>query len=364
MATLGKSLDFATIESPIEYLHGMASLFDLPPETRNNIYGLVLTNSSPGLIPLTASSLLYEEAASYFYQNTHIGIDLMDAATTSAHVLPQIPDRYLRYSRVLTVDIRLGYVGPRSIREQAQRLATMADHCTSLTTLTLSLTSNASRVVSSTLDEYVLHAAHPLTLAMRYLLLRGTTRSVRVNLSGVWFAPGTLGHLVSEGRLEVLTSESSIERPMYGRETQDHLRELGLGSRDVEDAEILQSSYYDGEFLSMPLSLNTAVSELDYFSPTGELDGRPEDLHDSGDEEHLPSSDEPMSDMNDLDEGSAEELTEDDDVDDEEMEEIDDIEGIVDNLVQVHQQRVSDKDICYMTNFAPNMLRAWSESLL
>ncbi|KAF3039067.1 hypothetical protein E8E11_002600 [Didymella keratinophila] len=341
----------------------MASLFDLPPETRNNIYGWLLTDSSTNLTTLTASRLLHEEAASYFYQNTDVDISLMDVATSHATILPPFPERYLKYPRVLTVDVRLGH-GSVRIREQAKRLTAMADYCTSLTSLTLSFASTASTVVSSTLDEYVLHASHPLTLALRHLLSSGPTRSVRVNLERVWFAPGILDQLMSKRNLKVSTTESSIERPMYGQENEDHLHELGLGSQEIEDTEDLHSEDFDGAFPSMPSSLNTALSELDYFSPTQHLDNIP----DFADDEHSkPSSDEMMFDVDVLDEGSEEELTEDDDIDDdeemEEIEEIDDIENIVDNLVQVHQQRLTDEDICYMTNFAPNMLRVWSKSL-
>lgn len=342
----------------------MASLFDLPPETRNSIYGLLLPNSSSNLTTLTASRLLHEEAVSYFYQNTSIdvGIDLVNAATTDATVLPSIPDKYLTDSRILAVSVRLRNLG--RVREQAQRLAAIADHCASVTTLTLSITSAGSRVVSSMLDDYVLHASHPLILATRPFLLCSTIRSVRVNLDRVWFAPGTLDQLTSDGRLEIFTSETSIERPMYGYQTHDHLRELGIEGQEIEDAENLQRGDLSGTLPCVPASLESALSELDHFSPTEELDNWHEHLYNSAaDKRSEPSSDGLMFDMDDIGEAYEEELTEDDDVDDDDMEKIDDIEGIVDNLVQVYQQKVNSKDICYMANFAPHMLRLWCESL-
>ncbi|KAL1641871.1 hypothetical protein SLS61_009935 [Didymella pomorum] len=338
----------------------MTSFFDLPPETRNNIYGSLLNDSSPNLTTPIAFRLLHEEAASYFYENSIININFMDAATSYATILPPFPDRYLKYSRVLTADIKLGYSTWR-VREQAQCLTTMAYHCARLTFLILNFVSTASTVVSSTLDEYVLHASHPLTLALQQLLSCGNIRSMRINLERVWFAPGILDQLMSKGDLKVSTTESTVERPMYGQETQDHLWELGLGSQENEDAEDAQPEDYDGAFSSRPSSLNTALSELDYFSPSEDLD----DLTSYENDAHSkPSSNEMMFDMDDLDEGSEEELTENDDIgDDEKTEEIDDIESIVDNLVQVHQQRLTDEDICYMTNFAPEMLRVWGDSL-
>jgi hypothetical protein len=336
----------------------MASFFALPPETCNNIYELLLAGPSPNVTSLTASRLLHEEAASYFYQQTGIDISLMEAATTHATILPPMPDRYLRYSRKLIVNFRVR--GLKRVHEQAQRLVAMADHCASVTTLTLNVTSTDSMVVSNTLDEYVLHASHPLTSALQHLLSRSAIHSIRVNLQRVRFAPGVSHQLASDDRLKVFTSEPSIERPMYGHGTQDHLRELDLGSQEIADAEDLQCEDYDDGLPSIS-TLNTALSELDYFSPTEDLGNLD---HPADDEHSKPSSDEMMFDMGDLDEASEDELTEDDDVDDEEMGEIDDIEAIVDNLVQVHQQRLTCEDVCYMTNSAPNMLRVWSESLL
>nr|GFD55946.1 hypothetical protein [Tanacetum cinerariifolium] len=70
-----------------------------------------------------------------------------------------------------------------------------------------------------------------------------------------------------------------------------------------------------------------------------------------------------MFDVDDSEEMSEDELTEDDDIDDAAMEDIDDIGAVLDNLADVHRQGVIEQDICYMTNFAPNMLRRLSEEL-
>lgn len=86
----------------------MTTFFDLPPETRNSIYELLLTSSSSDLNVLTASRLLHEEAAPYFYQNNAFTVDLSDVATSCATILPPIPDKYLKYSSVLTVKVKLG----------------------------------------------------------------------------------------------------------------------------------------------------------------------------------------------------------------------------------------------------------------
>lgn len=212
--------------------------------------------------------------------------------------------------------------------------------------------------MSTTIDDCVLYVTHPLTLALQHFLSSGV-KSARVNLKGVWFAPGLAPKLLREfeGSLEVITCDSSTERALAGQMTQDHLRDLGLDLKDVEDAEYLHSSDYHGDFPSLPSSLSSALSELDTFSPMDHLDEYPEDLQDTTKAEESDSLfDEPMFDMDDVDEGSEEELTEDDDVDDEEMEDINDFETIINNLQEVTHRRVIEKDVCYMTNFAPNML--------
>lgn len=336
----------------------MASFFHLPPETRNNIYGLLLADSSTSLRRLTASRLIHQEATSYFYQNSSLTLNLNSPGLPEASYSLPIPEKYLGYFRVLTANIELGYVSSRRVDLQAQRLTALACHCTSLTTLALNFVSTASKVVSGTIDDCVLDAAHPITLALQQVLSSGI-KSVRVSLDGVWFAPGLVDKLMSKSRLEVITSESSTERAMHGREMRDHMRDFGLDSRDLEDAVFLQSLGNDGEFPSMPSSFGSAFLDMDQFSPTEDLDEYYDDLQESAEEEESNAlADKPMFDMDDLDEGSEEELTDDDDIDDEEMQEIDDIESIVNNLQEITYQRLNEKDMCYMTNFAPNMLRA------
>ncbi|KAF1925115.1 uncharacterized protein M421DRAFT_94936 [Didymella exigua CBS 183.55] len=335
----------------------MASFFDFPPETRNSIYGLLLTNSTPCLDMLTASRLLHEEAAPYFYYNNDLAIDLTDASSPGASILPPIPDKCLSYSRVLTINLKLGYIRPCM---QAQCLTGLASHCASLTILTLNFTSTASKIVSSTTDECVLDASHPFTLALQHIL--SSRASVRVNLNGVWFAPSLVDKLRSEGSLEVVTCESSTERAMHGQKTRDHMRDLGLDMQDLEDAGNLQPSAYDDIFSSMPSSLSSALSDLDSFSPTNYLGKDLEDVKDYEEgRESVAFTDEPMFDMVRLGEGSEEVLTKDEDFDDEEMEDIYDIEAIVDKLQKIAYQRLHEMDVSYMTNFAPNMLRKWTE---
>lgn len=179
----------------------MATSFDLPPETPSIIYGPLLTDSSPNLSKLTASKLLHEEAASYLYQNTNIDIELLNAAIPKATILQLIPDKYLRYIKVPTVNVRLQ--GRHQDRKQADHLANIAEYCSGLMTVILNITSTASDIVSRTLDEYVLHASHSSTLALQHLLSCCSTRSIRINLENVSFTPGVPHHLISEGRVEL-----------------------------------------------------------------------------------------------------------------------------------------------------------------
>lgn len=180
---------------------------------------------------------------------------------------------------------------------------------------------------------------------------------------------------------------------MYGQETWTHLRELVLGLQDDEGNENAHPEDHDGAFPSMPSSLNTALSEMDLFSPTEDLSDvehrdcavsraaagtsitTAESLHiaiahslaTANDEHSMLSRDEIMFDMDDQNEGSEEELTDDDDVDDDDMEEIHDIEGIVDNLIHTHQRRVTDEDVLLhdelRTEYATSVVRESARSL-
>ena len=338
----------------------MAIFINLPPEMRNSIYNMLLTDSTPNLSMLAAARLLHEEAASYFYQHSAFAVDLLGERTAGASILPPIPDKYLKYLRRLTINVCLN---TSWAIDYAERIEALANTDATLSTLVLNFTSNTSRVLSRTVDDCVLHASHPLTLAMTHVLHSSAVQSVRVNLDNVWFTPGLATQLFdsSQGRLELLTSCNSLERALVGRTTHSHLFDLGLEARDLQDAEDLHhASSYPLISSSLPSSLSSALSELDQFSPTDFLGGEAGDLQGLGKIERVDSLfDEPIFDVDDFDEGTEEGLDKADDVDDEDMMDVDDFDAILENMEEVAHRRANEMDVCYMTNFAPELMGRW-----
>ncbi|KAF2623523.1 hypothetical protein BU25DRAFT_414277 [Macroventuria anomochaeta] len=355
----------------------MVTFTNLPAEMRNIIYGKLLTDAVANPVRLndtfsllTTSRPVHEEAASYFYQHNTFTVSLpatthnQERSSQDATILPPISDKYVKYLRHLTIDVRLNI---SRAPDCANHLAALANLDTALFTLTLNLSSNTSRVLTNRVDDCVLHAKHPITLALQHLLSSNLAQSVRINLNNVWFAPGLATQLQTEFKysLELATSTTfpSLERAPINQTTQSYLYALGLEARDVEDAEEIQPPSSSADFFpSLPSSWSSALSALDQFSPTEHLYEDPGDLREFPKMGRADSLfDEPIFDMDDLEEGSEVELTEDDDVGDEEMEGIDDFDAILDNMEDVVQRRVNEMDVCYMTNFAPEMLGRWIE---
>jgi hypothetical protein len=340
----------------------MASLMDLPAEVRNSIYNELFSNlvTDVDFSLLTASKLINEEAASYFYQHNAFTVSL-PIRTCACKILSPIPNRYLKHIRRFTIDVCL-ITSRTMVDDCARRIAALADSGATFSTLTLSFRSTTSRMLSNRVDDPVLHAEHPITLALRHILSSNIARSVRIVLDDVWFAPGVASQLAydSQGSLEVVTSASSTERPLLGQTTQDHLRNLGLEVQDVHDAEYLLPSLSDGSLSSMPSPLSSALSEVDAFSPTEFMDEArdegAENVHDPSKNQNADSLfDEPLFDTDE------DELNEEDDVGDEDMEDIDDIDAILGNMEETMHYCANEADVCYMTNFAPDLLRRWLE---
>ncbi|KAJ8111268.1 hypothetical protein OPT61_g6093 [Boeremia exigua] len=336
----------------------MATFADLPPELRNSIYEMLLDGSAPNLSVLVTSPLLHEEAASYYYQNSALTIDLPYIEIVGETILPSIPDQYLRYIKHLSINMCLS-TSMVLQADCARRIKALPDACPTLTNLTINLTSNTSRLLSARIDDSVLAESHSLTLALRHLLSSSAIQSVHLNWDGVWFAPHLATQLTSEfqGRLEILSSASSPERELLGQTTQTHLRGLGADAEEVTDLQLNPSTAP-----STPASLSSALSELDHFSPIDFLDEDVEDVpRGTKGEKENSLSNESESDMQYGEDGIEEELTEEDDVEDEDMEDIDDFEAIMGNFGVVAQRAACEADVCYMTNFAPEMLGGWVE---
>lgn len=346
----------------------------LPPELRNSVYSMLLAGSTPSLSVLSVNKLLHEEAVSYFYQHNAFTIDLGGRGEIpTATILPPIPDRYIRYLRHLTVTIRLG-TSTALHMDCARRIEALSRSGVRLASLTVKLASDTSRFLAPRVDDTVLAAPHPLTRALHHLLVSSTTTSTCIALDSVWFAPSLAAALQSEfeGRLDIVSSSpaSAVERELRGFEAHSHLHALGL------DGDEAQQNPRWCVSLDSPAEVGSALSDLDQFSPMeffeslaeGEGEGVEGEEGDvctyAGKMERVDS----VFDGLGLDEGwdseeNEELLTEEDDVEDEEMMDVDDLEAILESLEEEAQYKACEMDVCYMTNFAPEMLGRWAEEL-
>lgn len=264
-------------------------------------------------------------------------------------------------------------------------ISALRDIGVTLEVLRFELSSKSSKALGMCVDDPVLHMDHPIAYALRTVFAFGITKKAQVELKNVWFASGILDELRSEldsGQLEVFTAgeRERVERPLTGNYSAVHLSKLGLDQQDVKDAEALQEFVSDSDFVdSMPSSLNTALSELDRFFIAEYLNEEPEGFQDLSKREGADSiSDGTISEIQDIrnyenaNEGDSEdtkhlqtptlddeELTEDDDIEDEEMIDIDNIDAIIGHMEAAEMQRMNMKDVCYMTNFAPDLLGKW-----
>ncbi|KAF9697975.1 hypothetical protein EKO04_004363 [Ascochyta lentis] len=343
---------------------------DLPAEMRNMVYHGLLPGSK-SLALLRTSKLIHQEAAPYFYQHNLFTISLPATHSEGATILPPIANRYLKYLRQLTICMTVGRPGSANTQETARSIAALTGIGANLDILNFRFSSKISTLLQSRVDDSVLHNEHPITYALRTLLTFDVAKQVRVELDNVWFATDVIRDLRSEfgERLGVLNTikGENIERPLTSRYSTTHLHALGV---EEQDAEYLQIECLPSGSTSS--SLDSALSELDTFSPMDFLDEEREEIYDLVETEKAGSgfrqlvfgineNEFQLEDAKDTRyiHASAldnEELNESDDVDDEEMEGIDDIDAIVGNLEELEMWRVNGKDVCYLTNFAPEVL--------
>lgn len=284
-------------------------------------------------------------------------------------------DHYTKYSSQLTIHTTIGRPDSTAIQSAAQRLTALINTIARLEVLHLVLESTTTKLLSSHIDDPVLHSTHPITHALRSILASSSADVVRVELTDVWFAPGVIEALLQDfgGGLEVSTSApgGSFERARTGRYSSTHLWAFDLEEREFAQVEALRSEHLCVEHAGLPGSV---FSELDAFCPMEylhedseamedtarlirevsgffEMDG--EDLRQHGEVQHTTYSQSHVP--------ECEELDKSDDVDEEDMQGIEDINAIMGNLEEQEVQMGDECYLRYMTNFAPELLGNWLE---
>ncbi|KAJ4992412.1 hypothetical protein SVAN01_02121 [Stagonosporopsis vannaccii] len=367
----------------------MAGLTALPSELRNAIYTPLLTGPSPTLSLLRVSRRLHNETASLFYQHNTFIVELPRAEgdeSLSASILPPIPDKFVQYVRNLTLHVRLrSSVAAQA--ECARQVDQLVDASMELVRLTVHIQSNSSRFLARFVDDTVLTAADPLTVALGRLCARA--QRARVEVEGVWFAPGVAPVLRNKSgeKAEVVSAaggEEAVERRLVGQTTATHLRELGLdeGEREAaHDHHGLDKGEGEVVHVSPREALWDVLQALDPFSPAdfflgdegadgaSEMKGQQADMFVDEDfstathgrfGEEGEEGEEELTEENDMADGE-EELTEKDDVADEEMLDIDDLEAILGNMEDVARHTTAERDMSFLTTFAPGILGGWGD---
>ncbi|KAF1359314.1 hypothetical protein EJ07DRAFT_156215 [Lizonia empirigonia] len=327
-------------------------------------------SSSNGSAPLQISRLTSQESTPFYYPQNSFSISFPTHRPGRATDLPPIADYDSAFCRQLTIHTNITHPNSARTKEAAHRIGTLTNIITPFEILNLKFSSKASKFLQSRVDDAILHTAHPITDALRMILTFGVAELVRVELDNVWFATDVADDLQRKfgGRLDIFTTPEGGEtkRQLTGQYSTTHLDKFGSELRDGQDAEYLQ------EEDSASSSLGSALSDLDMFCPMDFLDEDPQDFRDRA---RFTREDSGFFDMDGEEVGwgyntvgagdlhdctsDAEELDENDDVDDEELEDIPDIDSVVGNLEEMEMQRVDEKDVCYMTNFAPELLGRW-----
>jgi hypothetical protein len=360
----------------------MAGFYDLPAELRNMIYDQLLRDCHPqqthNALPLfTVSKMVHEQSTSYFYKNNAIAIAAPSPTNSGATILPPIADKYLRFLNRLSVYATIA--GAKSERERkiASTITSLATIGADFEDLYLCFESSLSRLANQRVDDSVLYGSHPITVALRRLLDSGVATTVRLELQGVWFAPGIAQGLHAQygtqlqfvaGR-NAVRDPSVLERPLIGAFASSHLTTLGvddevMAGTCLEDA---STSHTPG---SLPSSICSAFQDLDMFSVTS-YDLNSDTTAD--DEEFTGHANESSffsganiegweastqaAEQKEPQDQDVNEFGEDDD-EDEEMEDVsqDEMEAIFGNLEETAHRAANDADVSYMTNFAPGLL--------
>ncbi|CAN9088926.1 unnamed protein product [Alternaria alternata] len=355
---------------------------DLPAEVRNTIYGQLLDRCHPQQTPAVsalfgASKQIGQESASYFHQHNAFTITAASPPNDSATILPPIADKWIRYLRRLAVYATISGANSERERNIASTIASLAITGAKFEDLYIRIDSSLSKLANSCVDDSILYAQHPITLALRRLLNANVADVIRLELHGVWFAPG-IGqalHAQYGNQLQFVAGEkpvmnpSVLERFLTGSLASSHLVKLGV------DDEVIAKSYSCGDDStpstpsSLPTSVCSAFQDLDMFSvtsfdlgsdTTADNEESKEDTNGSSFfagidieewEASTQAADEESQAQPDM------ELDEDED-DDDEMEEVshDEMDAIMGNMEDMAQHMANDIDMSYMTNFAPDLL--------
>jgi hypothetical protein len=373
----------------------MVDFLELPSEIRNAVYEEVFGSgrnidfrNQDELVPLAVSKQTRDESASYFYQHNAVTIYAPTTANGNATILPPIADKYLRFIRRLTIHATIGHSTISETRKVATAIAALAGVGAQFAELNIRIESRLSRILSSRVDDCTMGSNHAMTLAIRAVLQSNVAKIIRIQLEGVWFAPGVAQTLKAafSTRLEFVADDANgekvsinisnlganLERSLIGRDAITHLTDLDFSSQDITD---MSSGSELGSSASTPSTLLSsrcsALADLDMFKVSSSGPDSDEKEYEDRNDSVMGDDDtsEPFFGLDDIEEWSNEvELGpggEDENLDDleeldedEEMEDVpqEDFDALAHNQRELAYGMAIDEDITYFTNFAPDLL--------
>lgn len=373
----------------------MAQFSDIPAELRNLIYQFLLLQS-PNMMERSSntnalslfgvSQQIHDEAASYFYQNNQICIDTPFPPTETATILPPVADRYLRFLRRLRVRATIAAADSITHARIANTITSLVVIGATFDDVHIHIQSSLSQLVNSRVDDSILGAEDPITVALRTLLNSGVTKVVHLHLCGVWFTPCVIQDLRSRyGDVVVFVDRkgspqdsSSVQRQRTGTYAATHMTSLGFVKEATGDVRSPHDLPAQSTASSLSSSVDSALADMDMFSVTdferGSDDSHKDQAkgeatsHDSffseADIEEWEASTQELDDASepedmDLDNGSNGE-DEDEDKNEDELDDVmqDDFDVIMGNMEDMAHHLVNEADMTYMTNFAPELLLA------
>lgn len=220
------------------------TLFLLPPELRNNVYGelffdegsTVHINSREQhqhrLAVFRTSRLFFQEAASYFYSHSHFVFDRTPTPTPGAKILSPIADRYVRYLKRITINLQAGHTSVPKVRKAAQLIAGLVDTGASFDEININIGTSLYNFMNIRFDDSVLDSAHCITLALQRLVSSRVAKRICIDLNKAWFAPGVAAQFEN-----ALSTEPSVcERALVGRYFHDPIVFFGTAS-DSDDVD-------------------------------------------------------------------------------------------------------------------------------
>jgi hypothetical protein len=361
----------------------MTCFSDMPAEVRNIMYEQILGDGNKPhrrvdneLAMLAVSKQLHNEGSSYFYQNNELAIDAPAQISDAATILPPIADKYLQYLRHLTLYTLTGHPDLPRTGKVATTVFSLISIGADFAAVNIVIKSPLSHLLNSRVDDSILDADHPITVALQQVLRAGVTQLMRIELKNAWFAPGIASSLQTGCRSQIEFSTdgapiqdiSVLERQLTGRYSSTHLTGFGLKQEHVANTAQDNESSPLSTPSSLQSSLCSAFAGLDTFSVTSfEYDSDESDFHDSsGDDANV--EERPFFTEDDIEEWSVSTQADEqdsssfgemDDLDgDDEMEGIeqDEVHGIMHNLEEAAYDAANEDDVTYMTNFAPDLL--------